>query len=233
MRKRITRALMVGALVANMGVGLVVMANGARASAPTGPTGPAIDNVLPTPPGNSGDNAGSPGDDCSQGASDATCVPDPSVNGQDCLDHGNAAGNENHCEEVQPSPSPSPSVSPSPEPSPSPSTTPEPSPSITTEPTVSSIPPVVVTTEAPAPQKTSSRSDSKPPKAGGNETKTRDLAFTGLSDTQQKGGLMVLFSLLGLFMMGMGRALERSLNEGMDLRDTTKLRRTKHLNSIG
>ncbi len=40
---------------------------------------------------------GSPGDDCSHGASSAPCRPDPSTNGQDCEDHGAARGNEDHC----------------------------------------------------------------------------------------------------------------------------------------
>jgi hypothetical protein len=44
----------------------------------------------PTPPG-------SPGDDCSHGNSNQPCKPDPSTNGKDCEDHGNAKGNEDHC----------------------------------------------------------------------------------------------------------------------------------------
>jgi hypothetical protein len=40
---------------------------------------------------------GSPGDDCSHGNSDQDCKPDPSENGKDCDDHGNARGNEDHC----------------------------------------------------------------------------------------------------------------------------------------
>src|SRR5436305_1101745 len=42
-------------------------------------------------------NPGSPSDDCSHGSSDQTCRPDPSPNGKDCEDHGNARGNEDHC----------------------------------------------------------------------------------------------------------------------------------------
>jgi hypothetical protein len=42
-------------------------------------------------------NPGSPGDNCSEGNSNKQCVPDPSPNGKDCEDHGNARGNENHC----------------------------------------------------------------------------------------------------------------------------------------
>src|SRR6266511_20844 len=43
---------------------------------------------------------GSPGDDCSHGNSDQDCKPDPSENGKDCDDHGNAKGNEDHCAPV-------------------------------------------------------------------------------------------------------------------------------------
>ncbi len=40
---------------------------------------------------------GSPGDNCSHGNNTVTCRTDPSTNGQDCQDHGNASGNEDHC----------------------------------------------------------------------------------------------------------------------------------------
>ncbi len=40
---------------------------------------------------------GSPGDNCSHGGNTVPCRPDPSTNGQDCQDHGKAAGNEDHC----------------------------------------------------------------------------------------------------------------------------------------
>jgi hypothetical protein len=43
---------------------------------------------------------GSPGDNCSHGNSDQDCRPDPNQNGQDCQDHGNASGNEDHCDAV-------------------------------------------------------------------------------------------------------------------------------------
>lgn len=43
---------------------------------------------------------GSPGDDCTHGKSDQDCKPDPSENGKDCDDHGNAKGNEDHCAPV-------------------------------------------------------------------------------------------------------------------------------------
>jgi hypothetical protein len=45
-------------------------------------------------------NPGSPGDNCSHGNSDKDCRPDPNENGQDCEDHGNASGNEDHCDAV-------------------------------------------------------------------------------------------------------------------------------------
>ena len=42
---------------------------------------------------------GSPGDDCSHGNSGKDCRPDPNQNGKDCEDHGNAKGNEDHCDQ--------------------------------------------------------------------------------------------------------------------------------------
>jgi hypothetical protein len=53
------------------------------------------------------DNPGSPGDVCSQGASNGLCGEDPQPdNGQECLDHGVARGNEDHClGETEPPPS--------------------------------------------------------------------------------------------------------------------------------
>jgi hypothetical protein len=57
-------------------------------------------------PGNGNGNGpptttpGSPGDNCSHGNSDKDCRPDPNQNGQDCEDHGNASGNEDHCDQV-------------------------------------------------------------------------------------------------------------------------------------
>ncbi len=95
-------------------------------------------NAEATPPNG---NPGSPGNNCSQGNSGATCVPDPSENGQDCLDHGNARGNENHC---LPTPTPPPTVTPSPTPTetptPTPSDTPSPTPTETPTPTPSDTP---------------------------------------------------------------------------------------------
>jgi hypothetical protein len=57
-------------------------------------------------PGNGNGNGppttvpGSPGDDCSHGNSGVDCRPDPNQNGQDCEDHGNASGNEDHCNQA-------------------------------------------------------------------------------------------------------------------------------------
>jgi hypothetical protein len=45
---------------------------------------------------------GSPGDDCSHGNNGKDCRPDPNENGQDCDDHGNARGNEDHCQASTP-----------------------------------------------------------------------------------------------------------------------------------
>jgi hypothetical protein len=58
-------------------------------------------------PGNGNGNGppttvpGSPGDDCSHGNSGSDCRPDPNQNGKDCEDHGNARGNEDHCDAVE------------------------------------------------------------------------------------------------------------------------------------
>jgi hypothetical protein len=68
--------------------GLVLAVGGfaaITAVADDGPAGPPV--TVP----------GSPGDDCSHGASNAPCRPDPSTNGKDCDDHGAARGNEDHC----------------------------------------------------------------------------------------------------------------------------------------
>ena len=57
-------------------------------------------------PGNGNGNGpsttvpGSPGDDCSHGNSATDCRPDPNQNGKDCEDHGNAKGNEDHCDQA-------------------------------------------------------------------------------------------------------------------------------------
>ncbi len=43
-------------------------------------------------------NPGSPGDNCSHGNANKPCKPDPQPDrGKDCLNHGNARGNEDHC----------------------------------------------------------------------------------------------------------------------------------------
>lgn len=44
------------------------------------------------------DNPGSPGDVCSHGSAGTPCRDDPQPDrGKDCLDHGKARGNEDHC----------------------------------------------------------------------------------------------------------------------------------------
>jgi hypothetical protein len=43
-------------------------------------------------------NPGSPGDNCSHGNANKPCKDDPQPDrGKDCLDHGKARGNEDHC----------------------------------------------------------------------------------------------------------------------------------------
>jgi hypothetical protein len=70
------RALLLLALAVTFGLGLV-----AAVAAQPGPNNP-----------------GSPGDNCSHGNSNQLCKPDPQPDrGKDCLDHGNARGNEDHC----------------------------------------------------------------------------------------------------------------------------------------
>jgi hypothetical protein len=53
----------------------------------------------PAPAGPPTTVPGSPSDDCSHGNSGKDCKPDPSPNGKDCDDHGNARGNEDHCQQ--------------------------------------------------------------------------------------------------------------------------------------
>jgi hypothetical protein len=74
-------AVMVGLLIAGIGVS-------AALADPGGGNGPPT--TVP----------GSPGDDCSHGNSGSDCRPDPNQNGKDCEDHGNARGNEDHCDQT-------------------------------------------------------------------------------------------------------------------------------------
>lgn len=58
----------------------------------------AVAGMAAPPPG----VPGSPGDDCSRGASGQDCRPDPQPeHGQDCDDHGVARGNEDHCDAAE------------------------------------------------------------------------------------------------------------------------------------
>lgn len=58
----------------------------------------AVAQGPPQLPGSPSTVPGSPGDDCSHGNSNKPCKPDPQPShGQDCLDHGVARGNEDHC----------------------------------------------------------------------------------------------------------------------------------------
>jgi hypothetical protein len=72
---------LVGLLIAGVGVSAALAAPGT----------PNAGGPPPTVPG-------SPGDDCSHGNSGQDCRPDPNENGKDCDDHGNARGNEDHCD---------------------------------------------------------------------------------------------------------------------------------------
>jgi hypothetical protein len=74
-------AAMVGLLIAGIGVSAAF-------------ADPGNGNGPPTT------NPGSPGDDCSHGNSGDDCRPDPNQNGKDCEDHGNASGNEDHCDQA-------------------------------------------------------------------------------------------------------------------------------------
>ena len=73
-------AAMVGLLIAGIGVSAALADPGNGNGPPT---------TVP----------GSPGDDCSHGNSGSDCRPDPNQNGKDCEDHGNAKGNEDHCDQ--------------------------------------------------------------------------------------------------------------------------------------
>jgi hypothetical protein len=72
---------LVGLLIAGVGVS-------AALAAPGTPNAGGPPTTVP----------GSPGDDCSHGNNGKDCRPDPSENGKDCEDHGNARGNEDHCD---------------------------------------------------------------------------------------------------------------------------------------
>ena len=74
-------AVMVGLLIAGIGVSAALADPGNGNGPPT---------TVP----------GSPGDDCSHGNSGSDCRPDPNQNGKDCEDHGNARGNEDHCDQT-------------------------------------------------------------------------------------------------------------------------------------
>jgi len=128
------------------------------------------------------------------------------------------------CPEVTPSPTPS--VTPTPDPSPSPSETPSVTPSPSSTPSESPSPTETVvstpseTTTPPmvpgpptghGPGKPSERTPGTPTREGPPE-----LAFTGVNDTQKKGALMVGMSLMGLLLLGFGRALTRDLSDADD-----------------
>jgi hypothetical protein len=81
-------ATMVGLLIAGVGVSAALADSGNG-------NGNGNGNGSPTTV------PGSPGDDCSHGNSDKDCRPDPNQNGKDCEDHGNARGNEDHCDQAQ------------------------------------------------------------------------------------------------------------------------------------
>ena len=75
------KLMMIAAMIAAFGFG------GAAAVAASGDKPPS--------------NPGSPADNCSHGNSNKPCKEDPQPDrGKDCDDHGQARGNEDHCEEV-------------------------------------------------------------------------------------------------------------------------------------
>ena len=78
---------MVGVLIAGVGV------SAALADSGNGRNGNGNGSPTTVP--------GSPGDDCSHGNSGKDCRPDPNQNGKDCEDHGNAKGNEDHCDQAE------------------------------------------------------------------------------------------------------------------------------------
>lgn len=174
------------------------------------------------------DNPGSPGNNCSQGNSNATCVPDPNEHGQECEDHGNAQGNENHCLTVTVSPTTTVPPTTTPPPSTttvtvpttttatetettSTSTTTTPPATTTTAPpsssTTTTTPPVTSTTTAPPTTTTSdvpvmepTKSNSNGPSNDGTTSEQPDkLAFTGVENVVPLGSIA-----LGLLTGGSG-----------------------------
>lgn len=115
---------------------------------------------------------GSPGDDCSHGNSGKGCRPDPSPNGQDCDDHGNARGNEDHCQQGSTTTTTSSTTSTST------STTTPTAPTTSTTPTTSTIP---TTSTAPT---TSTTQIASPPTATTPPTTTGEAAGASTPPTK-------------------------------------------------
>lgn len=167
-------------------------------------------------------NPGSPGDDCSHGNADKPCKDDPQPDrGKDCEDHGNARGNEDHCEGTTTTPEEPPVVT-----EPPVTTTPEGPTSTPTTPTDQESTPGPVTAPEssptpgsaakPTPRRTPKSQQSKPVvkaqvvktaptvKAGVVKAKpaeAKTLPYTGVP--------VGLYALLGVALMGGGLLMRR------------------------
>jgi hypothetical protein len=157
-------------------------------------------------------------DECEHGNSGQECKPDPNPNGEDCEEHGQSEGNEDHC-------LPIPTTTTYSEPPPTTSTTTvPPDPTTTTE-----VPTTVVTTTAPPtsspPPSTSVTSSTAPPPGGETSQPPKDesnnsprhttggsrkdtpprLAFTGVEDVVPAVAVVLLLAVLGSWLLWMGR----------------------------
>ena len=159
---KFVKGVLVLVLVGSLGL----MASLALASNDKNPPGPPT-----TTPGNSGNNPGSPGDDCSHGNSGKECKPDPQPeHGKECEDHGNASGNEDHCDAVPPTTTSTPSTTTTVQTTSTTGTTSTTTPGTTstevTTSTTATTPPIQTTPSGTVPGTTSTTST--PPQGGGN-----------------------------------------------------------------
>lgn len=138
-----------------------------------------------------------PGSGCNDQVNGASCVPDPSDEGQDCEAHGNNAdGNENHCLPTPTETTTTTAVTTTVVPTTAPPTTETTATTTTTE--VTPPPSETQTTPPSSPTKQASTPDGKQPKP----TK---LAFTGVEDVVPIAGVALTLLTLGAGLMWRGR----------------------------
>lgn len=148
-------------------------------------------------------------DECEHGNSGQECVPDPNEHGEDCEEHGQSEGNEDHCLSTTTSTVVPPSTTTTSTTEPPVTTTvtstvvPTTSTSTTTAPTTS--------TSAPGPTGTTGPSETTTPVkdsgGGSNEGPSSPpdkLAFTGVEDVVPIVGIMLLLGTLGFGLMWAG-----------------------------